>query len=59
MNDKVGRPKEFTDAEAEAYTRYLTQTGRREKTLVEMILETLEKRVDAAKEKWKWLWWKK
>jgi len=24
--DKIGKPKQFTDAEAEAFTRYLTRT---------------------------------
>ena len=26
MKDKIGKPKEFTDAEAEVFTRCLTQT---------------------------------
>jgi len=58
MKDKVGRPKEFTDAEAEAYTRCLTQTPRK-KTPFEALLEILEKRAEAVAEKWKRVWWKK
>jgi len=58
MKDKVGRPKDFTDAEAEAYTRYLTQTPRK-KNPIEVLLEVLEKRVDVVVEKWKRQLWKK
>jgi len=38
---KVQKPKEFTDAEAEAFTRYLTTLEKpKKKTLVEALLET-------------------
>ena len=38
---EVQKPKEFTDAEAEAFTQYLTTLKKsRKKTLVEALLET-------------------
>ncbi|MBU0791832.1 MAG: hypothetical protein KKC55_15390 [Gammaproteobacteria bacterium] len=40
MENKVQKPKDFTDAEAEAFTRYLTQTKKRKKKLGEIILKT-------------------
>jgi len=55
MRDK---PREFSDAEAEAYTRYLTKTPRK-KTPFEVLLEILEKRVDVVAEKWKKDLWRK
>lgn len=58
MKSKVEKPREFTDVEAEAYTRYLTQTPRK-KTPFEALLEILEKRVDVVAEKWKRQLWKK
>jgi len=41
MKDKIGKPRELTDAEAEAFTRYLTTIEKpKKKTLVEALLET-------------------
>lgn len=41
MENKIGKPEEFTDAEAEAYTRYLTKTKKpKKKSLVDALLET-------------------
>jgi len=40
LEDKIDKPKEFTDAEAEAFTRYLTKTRKQKKKLIEAILET-------------------
>jgi len=40
MND-IAKPREFTDAEAEAFIRYLTTIEKRKKkTLVDALLET-------------------
>lgn len=41
MREKVEKPKEFTDAEADAFTRYLTKIPKaKKKSLVEALLET-------------------
>ena len=41
MENKIGIPEKFTDAEAEAFIRYLTQIEKpRKKTLAELLLET-------------------
>jgi len=41
MEKKIEKPKGFTDAEAEAFTRYLTTLEKpKKKTLVEALLET-------------------
>lgn len=41
MKAKIEKPKEFTDAEAEAFVRYLTEIEKpRKKTLVEVLAET-------------------
>jgi len=41
MKDKIGKPKELTDAEAEAFIRYLTQIEKpKKKTVVDALLET-------------------
>jgi len=55
MRDKIARPRELNDAEAESYTRYLTQTPKK-KTLFEALLEILDKRIDVIAEKWKRKW---
>lgn len=39
MKDKIEKPKEFTDAEAEAFTRYLTKTEKK-KLLHKAVMET-------------------
>lgn len=36
----IPKPKELTDAEAEAFLRYVFWSPRRKKTLVEALLET-------------------
>jgi len=46
MESKIGKPKEFTDAEAEGFIRYLTERGKeqekkeRKRKLAEAFLET-------------------
>ena len=41
MKDKIVKPREFTDAEAEAFTRYLTQIEKpRKKSLIDALLDT-------------------
>jgi len=41
MEEKIGKPREFTDAEAEAFTRYLTTVDKhKKKSLVDALLET-------------------
>jgi len=41
LKEKVEKPKEFTDAQAEAFTRYLTKIPKaKKKSLVEAVLET-------------------
>jgi len=41
IEDKIGKPREFTDAEAEAFTRYLTKIEKyKKKTLVDVLLKT-------------------
>lgn len=41
MNEKIPKPKQFTDAEADAFTRYLTKIPKaKKKSLVEALLET-------------------
>jgi len=41
LREKVEKPKEFTDAEADAFTRYLTKIPKaKKKSLVEALLET-------------------
>jgi len=41
IEDKIGKPRELTDAEAEAFIRYLTQIEKpKKKTLVDALLET-------------------
>jgi len=41
MNEKIPKPKQFTDAEAEAFTIYLTKIPKAKKrSLVEALLET-------------------
>jgi len=41
MESKIGKPQEFTDAEAEAFIRYLTRIEKkRKKSVVDALLET-------------------
>lgn len=54
MNSKIERPKEFTDSEAESYTRFLTRTRKKEKSQYELVLEALEEWVKITKFKFGW-----
>jgi len=41
VENKIAKPREFTDAEAEAFIRYLTQIEKpRKKRLVDTLLES-------------------
>jgi len=50
MKDKIEKPREFTDAEAEAFTRYLTEDKKRKK--IRDPLEILSERVEDIIQKW-------
>lgn len=59
MKRNSEKPKEFTDAEAEAFVRYLTKIEKpQKKTLVEVLLETpfgkslIEEFIQLKKGKW-------
>ena len=61
MEDKIKKPREFTDAEAEAFTRYLTTIEKpRKKTLVNVLLGTdfgrnlVQEYLEKKGLKWKW-----
>lgn len=53
LGGKIPKPKEFTDAEAEAFVRYLTQTEKRKKSLIELMVEILLRDRELAKQKLK------
>jgi len=58
MENKIEKPKKFSDAEAEAFIRYLFQP--RKKTVIEIIAEELRRRQVCIEEwvKRKGLTWK-